>query len=101
MPAKGPLTKPLGSKYCNLGSEYLYRNPVWAQILHYLSTWTLRVTAGHSRNPKGPCTQYLGTWDLGSSNYSTGVGLGTWTLRGKLCLERQVGLVSIPNYYYH
>ena len=25
-------------------------------------------------NPKGPSTQYLGTWGLGSSNYSTGSG---------------------------
>ena len=25
-------------------------------------------------NPKGPSTQYLGTWDLGNSNYSTGFG---------------------------
>ena len=24
--------------------------------------------------PEGPCTQYLGTWDLGSSNYITGFG---------------------------
>ena len=24
--------------------------------------------------PKGPCTQYLGTWDLGNSNYSIGFG---------------------------
>ena len=22
--------------------------------------------------PKGPCTQYLGTWDLENSNYSIG-----------------------------
>ena len=26
------------------------------------------------RNPKGPSTQYLGTWDLGNSNFSTGIG---------------------------
>ena len=25
-------------------------------------------------NPEGPCTQYLGTWVLGNSNYSTGFG---------------------------
>ena len=24
--------------------------------------------------PKGPCTQELGTWDLGKINYSTGFG---------------------------
>ena len=24
--------------------------------------------------PKGPCTQYLGTWDLGNGNSSTGFG---------------------------
>ena len=24
--------------------------------------------------PKGPCTQYLGTWDLGNSNSDTGFG---------------------------
>ena len=39
--------------------------------------------------PKGPSTQYLGTWDLGNSNYSTGfgevydcqvLGLATWVL---------------------
>ena len=24
--------------------------------------------------PKGPCTQYLSIWDLGNSNYSTGLG---------------------------
>ena len=24
--------------------------------------------------PKGPSTQYLGTWDLGNSNNSTGFG---------------------------
>ena len=24
--------------------------------------------------PKGPSTQYLGTWGLGNSNYSTGFG---------------------------
>ena len=45
--------------------------------------------------PEGPCTQYLGTWDIGNGNYSTGLGkyiillllfifllllLGTWTL---------------------
>ena len=24
--------------------------------------------------PKGPSTQYLGTWDLGNSNLSTGLG---------------------------
>ena len=23
-------------------------------------------------SPKGPCTQYLGTWDLGNSNFDTG-----------------------------
>ena len=25
-------------------------------------------------NPKGPCTQYLGTWDFGNSTYSTDLG---------------------------
>ena len=25
-------------------------------------------------NPKGPCTQYLGTWDLGNSYSSIGFG---------------------------
>ena len=25
-------------------------------------------------DPKGPCTQYLGTWVLGNSNYSIGFG---------------------------
>ena len=25
-------------------------------------------------HPEGPCTQYLGTWDLGNSNSSTGFG---------------------------
>ena len=25
-------------------------------------------------NPEGPCTQLLGTWDLGSDNHSTGCG---------------------------
>ena len=29
---------------------------------------------GNPRNPQGPCAQYLGTWDLGHSNYSTGLG---------------------------
>ena len=24
--------------------------------------------------PEGPCIQYLGTWDLGNSNYTTGFG---------------------------
>ena len=24
--------------------------------------------------PEGPCTQQLGTWDLGNSNYSIGLG---------------------------
>ena len=27
-----------------------------------------------AHNPKGPSTQYLGTWALGNSNYSTGLG---------------------------
>ena len=26
------------------------------------------------QNPKGPSTQYLGTWDLGNGNFSTGFG---------------------------
>ena len=25
-------------------------------------------------NPKGPSTQYLGTWDIGNSNYSADLG---------------------------
>ena len=25
--------------------------------------------------PKGPCTQYLGTWDIGNCNYSIGFGV--------------------------
>ena len=32
------------------------------------------VTIGASSYPKGPRTQYLGTWDMGNSNYSAGVG---------------------------
>ena len=37
------------------------------------------------RNLKGPCTQYSGTWGLGNSNYSTGLGVsiylfGIWLL---------------------
>ena len=39
--------------------------------------------------PKGPSAQYLGTWDLGTTIYSTGflgrIGLlGTWTLRERV-----------------
>ena len=31
-------------------------------------------TFGVEPYPEGPCTQLLGTWDLGNSNYSTGFG---------------------------
>ena len=31
-------------------------------------------TALTGPNPKGPCTQYLGTWVLGNSSCSTGFG---------------------------
>ena len=38
------------------------RDPAWAGAGHNLP------------NPKGPCTQCLGTWDIGNSNYGIGFG---------------------------
>ena len=32
------------------------------------------IRSAQDPNPKGPSTQYLGTWGLGNSNYSTGFG---------------------------
>ena len=29
---------------------------------------------GRTGFPKGPSTRYLGTWDLGNRNFSTGLG---------------------------
>ena len=37
--------------------------------------------------PKGPCTQYLGTWDLGDSSCRTGLGqVYDYWVRGPLGL---------------
>ena len=42
--------------------------------LHTLLAWDLERNSGSRMNPEGPCTQYLGTWDMGNSNYSIGFG---------------------------
>ena len=33
-----------------------------------------RLAQESTTDPKGPSTQYLGTWDLGNSKYCTGFG---------------------------
>ena len=43
--------------------------------LVHMETMLLGVLLILIQNPKGPCTQYLGTWDLGKSNYSIGIGV--------------------------
>ena len=57
-------------------------------------------------HPKGPCTQSLGTWDLGTSHYSHSTGLGQvydyWVLGplGSVLGAQCRGLKSVGIQFY-
>ena len=62
---------------CTAWANLVWRRSFAIQHRTCMDMFASRITA-HSLplkgNPKGPCTQYLGTLDLGHSNFSTGFG---------------------------
>ena len=63
-----------------LGSPHLGKVPTAALGCKWYLQYILErsslsfIKSQEKIDPKGPCTQYLGTWDLGNSNFSIGFG---------------------------